>query len=167
MKRWFVVQTHARAEDKALFNLKRQGFSAYLPKYSKKRSHARRVEWVSRPLFPCYLFVEMAAEDTAWRAIRSTIGVHHFVCAGDTPTPVPEGIIEAIIAREDDKGNVVLSDRERFKKGQTVEITDGPMAETSAIFECVDDRDRVTVLMDLLGRKVRVHVPLEAVQATA
>lgn len=167
MKLWYVVQTHATAEEKAVFNLKRQGYSAYLPKYLKKRSHARRIDWVARPLFPCYLFVEMDVEEMQWQAIRSTIGVSHFICSGDFPAPVPDGIVEAIIAREDEKGHVDLAREGLFKKGQTVEIANGPMAETSAIFECVDDKDRVIVLMDLLGRQVRVRLPLGAVQASA
>ena len=167
MKKWYAVQTHAMAEEKAAFNLKRQGYGAYLPQYLKKRSHARRIDWVARPLFPCYLFVEMDVEATQWQAIRSTIGVSHFICLGELPAPVPEGIIEAIIAREDEKGHVELSFGGLFNKGQEVEITNGPMAEFSVIFDCVDDKDRVYVLMDLLGRQVRVSVPIEAVRASA
>jgi len=167
MKQWYVIQTHAMAEEKAAFNLKRQGYGAYLPRYLKKRSHARRVDWVARPLFPCYLFVEMDVEMTQWQAIRSTIGVSHFICLGDLPAPVPEGIVEAIIAREDEKGHVGLSFGDLFKKGQEIEITNGPMAEILAIFDCVDDKERGFVLMEILGRQVRVRVPLEAVKASA
>lgn len=167
MKRWYVVQTHAMAEEKAMFNLKRQGYSAYLPCYLKKRSHARRIDWVAKPLFPRYLFVEMDVEMTQWQAIRSTIGVLHFICQGDQPASVPEGIIEDIMSREDDAGCVSLSHEILFTKGQAVEITDGPMAEVSAIFDCIDGNDRVTVLMDLMGRQTRVRVPLEAVRASA
>ena len=57
MNRWYVAQTHAQAEAKALLNLARQGFQSYLPQYVKRRRHARRVEWVKAPLFPRYLFV--------------------------------------------------------------------------------------------------------------
>ena len=167
MKRWYVVQTHAMAEEKAAFNLKRQGYRAYLPCYLKKRSHARRIEWVAKPLFPRYLFVEMDVEVAQWQAIRSTIGVLHFICQGDWPVPVPNGIIENIMSSEDETGCVSLRREALFTKGQAVEITDGPMVETSAIFDCVDDKDRVTVLIDLLGRQVRVRVPLETVRATA
>ena len=167
MKQWYVIQTHAMAEEKAAFNLKRQGFCPYLPRYLKKRSHARRVDWVARPLFPCYLFVEIDVEATQWQAIRSTIGVSHFICLGELPAPVPEGIVEAIIARENEEGHVGLSLGDLFKKGQEVEITSGPMVDFSAIFDCVDDKNRVFVLMSLLGREVRVRVPLEAVRASA
>jgi transcriptional antiterminator RfaH len=167
MKRWYVVRTHAMAEEKAAFNLARQGYAAYLPRYLKKRSHARRGDWLGKPLFPRYLFVEMDPEATQWRAIKSTIGVSHFIRLGDGPAPVPQGIVENIIARENCEGYVDLSREILFKKGQTVEIADGPMAESAAIFDCIDDNDRATVLMDLMGRQLRVRVPLEAVRATA
>jgi transcriptional antiterminator RfaH len=167
MNRWYVVRTHSMAEEKAAFNLARQGYAAYLPRYLKKRSHARRVDWLGKPLFPRYLFVEMDPEATQWRAIKSTIGVSHFICLGDQPAPVPVGIVEEIIGRENDKGYVGLGREALFKKGQTVEIADGPMAESAAIFDCIDDNDRVTVLMDLMGRQVRVRVPLEAVRPAA
>lgn len=167
MKQWYVVQTHAMAEEKATFNLKRQGYSAYLPQYLKKRSHARRIDWVARPLFPCYLFVEMGVEATQWQAIRSTIGVSHIICLGEQPSPVPVGIVEAIIDCEDEKGHIGLSLGGLFNKGQEVEITHGPMADVSGIFDCNVDKDRVFVLMNLLGRQVRVRVPLEAVRASA
>lgn len=167
MNNWYVAQTHALSEQKALFNLRRQGYNVYLPKYLKKRSHAGLTDWVSRPLFPCYLFIELDVDTVLWHSIRSTIGVSKFICSGDRPSPVPDGIVEAIIGREDENGHVGLSRNELFKKGQAVEISDGPMVDTSVIFECVDDRDRVIVLMDLLGRQVRVSVPLEAVKASA
>ena len=67
MKHWHVVNTRARKEQDALINLCRQGFEAYLPKYRKRRSHARRVEWVPSPLFPRYLFVCLDLEIDQWR----------------------------------------------------------------------------------------------------
>ena len=67
MKHWHVVNTRARREQDALINLCRQGFEVYLPKYRKRRSHARRVEWVPSPLFPRYLFVCLDLEIDQWR----------------------------------------------------------------------------------------------------
>ena len=54
---WYVAQTQANAENKAVAHLARQGFATYLPRYLKRRSHARRVDVVAAPLFPRYLFV--------------------------------------------------------------------------------------------------------------
>ena len=94
--RWYVVQTHAHAETKAIAHLARQGFKAYLPRYLKRRRHARRIETVSAPLFPRYLFVTIDMVCQRWRAIRSTIGVARLVCNGDDPVPVADNIIETL-----------------------------------------------------------------------
>ena len=49
---WYVVHTHPRAKPRRLLNLDRQGFSCYLPRYLKRRRHARRVETVAAATVP-------------------------------------------------------------------------------------------------------------------
>jgi len=48
---WYAVYTHPHAETKALEHLLRQGYSAYLPRYRTRVSHARRRQIVLRPQF--------------------------------------------------------------------------------------------------------------------
>ena len=67
--RWYVVRTQPHSENKASAHLGRQGFETYLPRYLKRRRHARRVETVQAALFPCYLFVAIDTTDT-------TLAVH-------------------------------------------------------------------------------------------
>ena len=50
--RWYVAKTQPNAELKARFHLERQGFEVYLPRYMRRVSHARRISWEPRPLFP-------------------------------------------------------------------------------------------------------------------
>jgi len=64
MTYWCAVQTHVRSEDKAAFHLRRQGYEVFLPKHLKRRKHARRIDWVSAPLFPRYLFVAIDPDTT-------------------------------------------------------------------------------------------------------
>ena len=99
--RWFVAHTHPHAEAKATAHLNRQGFDIYFPRYLKRRRHARRIETVAAPLFPRYLFVAIDLNVQRWRSIYSTVGVSRLVCNGDDPTPVPDGIVEALKQRED------------------------------------------------------------------
>ena len=72
---WYVAKTRPNAETKALCNLERQGFKAYLPRYLRRVSHARKVRWLPRPLFPTYLFVALSPTQQRWRAINSTFGI--------------------------------------------------------------------------------------------
>ena len=167
MIRWYVVHTKPRGEETALFHLRRQDFDAYLPRHLKKRTHARRTDWVPCPLFPNYMFVAIDTDKARWRSIRGTIGVNGLVCGGDHPSPVPEGIVEAIRAQENENGFVEFHRDDAFEKGERVEIADGPFAEARGIFECTDSKDRVIVLLSLLGREVRTRVRLDWVQAAA
>lgn len=167
MMRWYVAHTQAQAEAKASWHLRNQDFAVYLPVYLKRRRHARRIDWVPTPLFPRYLFIGMELAVARWRAIRSTVGIAGLICHGDVPTPVPSGIVEAIQAREDEKGVVKLQAPPLFDKGDRVHITEGALRGLSGLFEGTTDEERVIILLDLLGRQVRVRVPLETVQAVA
>jgi transcriptional antiterminator RfaH len=163
--RWYVVHTHPRAEAKAVLNLARQGFTCYLPRYLKRRRHARRVETVAAALFPRYLFVALDLATQQWWPIRSTFGVTDLVYNGEQPAAVPSDLIQAIKGREDERGFVSLLRKPRFAPGETVRIVDGVFSACLGLFEGMADRERVAVLLDLLGRKVRVVMDEEALAA--
>src|SRR5260221_14290685 len=97
---WIVVNTHPHQENLALENLARQAFEAYCPMIRKRRSHARRVESVLRPLFPNYLFVRANRQLGRWRPILSTYGVRTIVRAGDELSFIDDGLIASLKARE-------------------------------------------------------------------
>lgn len=164
---WCAVQTQTRSEDKAAFHLRQQGYAVFLPKHLKRRKHARRIDWVPAPLFPRYLFVGLGPAIGRWWSIRSTVGVSSLVMTGTRPATVPDKIIDEIKARQDEKGLVKLSAGCGFKHGESVRIIDGPLNDMEGLFDCSNDDDRVTILLDLMGRKVKVRVPLEAVYVCA
>ena len=167
MKQWYVVHTHVHAEAQTSFNLKRQGYGVYLPSYLKRRRHARRTDYVRSPLFPRYLFVEFDPGEQQWRAIRSTVGVSYLICNGETPLSVPDAIIEDIRSRENADGLVALSAPAGFSRGDRVQIVGGALCDQVGLFDCVSDDKRVQILIDLLGRPVKVRVPFEFVSAVA
>lgn len=164
---WYVANTHVNSEVNAAGHLRRQDFSVYLPMYKKLRSHARRKEYVSRPLFPRYLFVGINDANQRWRAINSTIGIQHLVSFDGSPMPVRNDIIAGLRAREDETGMVTLATRSLFKKGDSVKLLGGALCEQVGFFDSIDDKMRVTILLDLLGRQLRVRAPVENVQACA
>jgi transcriptional antiterminator RfaH len=165
MNQWYVVNTKVREENKALFNLKRQSFNAYLPQYKKTRRHARRTDLVLAPLFPNYLFVEFNMNITNWSAINSTIGVSSLIKFGRLPTPIPTELIFEIQNREDPQGIVSLNRNLNLKKGDEVNIVAGTFNEHSGIFECQNDDERIVILLNLMGRDVRVRLPSSAISA--
>lgn len=164
-KNWYVVMTHARSETLAAEHLARQGFETYLPCIRKQHRHARKIETVSSPLFPRYLFVTFDQTRQRWHAIRSTFGVAHLVGAGENPAYIPEDVLAELRAREDGEGFVKLESPAPFLTGQQLKITSGPFSLCAAFFEFMPDNDRVAVLLDLMGRQVRMFVDRTAVAA--
>ena len=164
-RRWYVAQTHVHAESKATFHLRRQGFQVYLPRYTKRRRHARRVDTVAAPLFPRYLFVSVDMATQRWHSIRSTIGITRLVTNGEVPAMVPEAIIEGLRRREDANGLVQLERRPRFASGDKIRVIEGAFCDTLGLFEGIRDQERVAILLDLLGRKVRVVLDMDIIDA--
>jgi len=164
-QRWYLVQSHPNGEHKAVGHLNRQGFVTYLPRYLKRRRHARRIEMVAAPLFPRYLFVAIDMTLQRWRSIYSTLGVSQLVCAGDRPISVPDEVVAALKRREDASGCIKLEPRVRFRAGDNVRVLNGAFSDCLGLYEGMPAGERVSILLDLFGRKVRVLVDAEIVAA--
>lgn len=163
--RWYVVHTQPNGEGRAERNLQQQGFATYVPRYLRKRRHARRTETVARPLFPRYLFVALDLARDRWRSIYSTFGVAQLVGAADEPRPVPCGVVEEIRAREGEHGFVMLGLPAGLAPGSKVRLIDGVFADACGVLERIADERRVAILLQLLGREVRVFVSAATVGA--
>jgi transcriptional antiterminator RfaH len=162
---WHVVQAHVHAEAKAEMHLARQGFETYLPRYLKRRRHARRIETVPAPLYPSYLFVNFDCSVHRWRSIHSTIGVARLVSNGESPAVIDRAIINGLKVRESAQGFIQLERRPQFAAGDKVRVREGVFCDCLGLFEGLGDRERVCILLDLLGRKVRVVLDEELVVA--
>ena len=165
MKKWYAVYTQARGEIKAAENLRRQGYEVYLPQFMRRIRHARRVDWNLSPLFPRYLFVSIDIDGQGWRSIQSTIGVTQMVCSGGRPLAVPSGVVGALRARENDRGAIVMGPSKTYRPGDQVQILFGAFGDSLAEFEKLDDQDRVVLLLDLMGRRVKIKTSLDGIAA--
>jgi transcriptional antiterminator RfaH len=163
--RWYVVQTQVNGELKAVQNLLRQGFGVYLPRYLKRRCHARKIDFTAKPLFPRYLFVAVDMATQRWRSIQSTFGVARLVSNGDDPAMVPDGVVCALKAREDAKGFIVMESRPFFAPGDRVRVQAGAFMDSEGLFSGLADHDRIAILLEMLGRKVRVCLDADMVAA--
>jgi transcriptional antiterminator RfaH len=162
---WHVAFTQPNCEMRALRHLRNQKFPAYVPRFLKRAYKGRRIERRPAPLFPRYIFVGFDVDRQRWRSVNGTIGVTHLICHGDRPAPIDESIINAIAQREGEDGLVRLSIAPSFIPGQPVRVTEGVFAEQLCLYEGVGDRERVRILLNLLGRKVRVLIESELVVA--
>src|SRR4029077_3828565 len=123
-ERWYVARTLPQRELQAAQQLANQGFRAFVPRYWKNRKHARKVETISAPLFPRYLFVILDRTRDRWRSVNGTLGVERLLMQGGEPQPVPHGVVESLVDLADADGNVQF--RIDLKEGQTIRVTAGP-----------------------------------------
>jgi transcriptional antiterminator RfaH len=163
--RWYVVHTRANAELRALENLRRQGFESFLPRYKRRRVHARKIEIVERPLFPRYLFVALDLAAAPWRSVLGTFGVADLIRRGDMPTPMPHGTVEALREDEAAHRHDQIHPAAGLRAGDPVRVLVGPFADLIGKFHALAESERVVVLLDLLGREVRARLPLRAIVA--
>ena len=163
--RWYVVQTQVNGEVKAAANLRRQGYEIYLPRYLKRRHHARKLDFAVKPLFPRYMFVAIDMATQRWRSVQSTFGVSRLVTNGDEPAPVPGGVISTLKAQEDAKGFVKLEAAPPFARGDKVRVLAGTFMDAAGLFHGMADHDRVSILLQMLGRHVRVVLDADLVVA--
>ena len=163
--RWYVAQTHPHGEAKASVHLRRQGFAIYLPCYLTQRRHARRIEKIAAPLFPGYLFVSIDLATQRWLSIDSTFGVTRLVRDGDRPAAVPQHVVDALKHREDADGFVQLNRRPQFSPGDKIRVVGGAFCDSIGLYEGLSSRERVAILLELLGRKVRIVLNTETIEA--
>lgn len=159
MRRWYVVHSHAQGEARASAHLARQGFETWLPMHRRRIRHARRAVSALRPLFPRYLFVRLDLAAEPWRSVLSTVGVAAVVGAEGRPQAVPEAVVAELKSRADAAGVVELGPAHPFRKGDRVRFAGGALRHVEAILEAATDAERVAVLLDLMGRSVRLTVP--------
>jgi transcriptional antiterminator RfaH len=165
MKTWCVVNTLPSQEVRAETNLRRQGYRAWLPFTLKTRRHARRVDTVRAPLFPGYLFVELDLERDGWASINSTYGVRRLLAQDSRPEVLPAPFVAGLQASVGEGGACQLDQPDDVEPGRQVKILSGPFAHQIAMVEQLVPRQRVLLLIDLLGGKVKMTVPRFAVVA--
>jgi transcriptional antiterminator RfaH len=148
---WAVVRTRAQRERAVRVLLELGHYEIYLPQIL--------VQQRIKPLFPTYLFVRLGKKQH-WYPIRWTLHVLDVLMSGDHPAQLEDKILDGYRKREGRDGFVKLpSPATRLRKGQQVRITRGSFAGQLALCEGMSGKDRVRVLLNMLGQKVPVELP--------
>lgn len=159
-KRWYLVYSKPKKEELARVNLERQGYPVYLPMMrTPRRRMGRRIVRVE-PMFPRYLFIHLDTESDNWAPIRSTLGVANIVRFGMYPSPVPDDLVAALHARENDSG-VQDIPLHTFKEGEKVRIEEGPFVGYEGIFLARTGEERVLILLDIVGKSAKAQINVE------
>jgi transcriptional antiterminator RfaH len=153
---WIAIYTKPNQEELAVRNIARQGYEAYCPTIRRKRTHARKVEVVRRPLFPSYVFARLLAEKPQWRPLVSTKGVRNVVRFENRLGFLPAGLVEQLKRFEaDDMLEQVAAPS--FEPGAKVKVIEGPFRSFVAKVLSVDERGRIWLLLDCMGQAVRAQ----------
>ena len=164
MSQWYLVYCKARQEDVAARGLEEQGYSVYLPKVRvRKRRPGGRVD-VEEPLFPRYLFVAVSGKEQSIAPVQYTVGVQKLVKFGNLYMSVSGEIVSSLKRREDPDTGFNRFELPKVRKGDPVRIKSGVLAGIEAVFEKKSGKERVVVLLDLLGRQTRAEVAIEELE---
>ncbi|MBI1907609.1 MAG: transcriptional activator RfaH [Rhodocyclales bacterium] len=154
---WYVVYAKPRQESVALAQLLRQGYLAWLPVHTAW--HRRGREWQKQvcPMFPRYLLMRPAAPEQSIGPVRSTIGVSGLVRFGNQFALMPDALVRALRTIEQRLARLPSPDESPFQRGGHVRFVDGPLKGLEGVVAHAA-RDRVAVLLLLLGRESKVAV---------
>jgi transcriptional antiterminator NusG len=163
--KWYVIHTYSGYENKVKTNLEHRVtsmdmadkiFRVVVPTEEEVEIKNGQRRTVHKKIFPGYVLVEMELEDGSWYVVRNTPGVTSFVGSGNTPMPLPESEVQAILKQmREEKPQV----RVTYKKGDRVKIIDGPFAEfMGTIDEVNEEKTKLRVLVSMFGRETPVEL---------
>jgi transcriptional antiterminator RfaH len=155
-RRWYAVHVKPGGESRAELNLRRQGFSPFVPRQKRTVRHARRLTVKHAAFFPGYMFLPLDLAADRWRSVNGTLGVRSLVMQGEWPVPCPPRLVEAMIAASDRDGLVDFS--AALNPGAPVRLASGPFAETIGVLQRLDPAGRARVLIAIMGGEVAVSV---------
>ena len=152
--RWYPVQTKPKKERTVERRLRDLNLEVFLPWIRLRRRIGSRFLRVLDPLFPGYLFCRLDLF-AAGKATRYAPGVKDFVRSGNRIVDIGDEVIGGIRERCPD-GIAVFKPRP-YLAGEPVLIREGPLSGIEAVFEReMRGSDRVTILLELLGRQTRL-----------
>jgi transcriptional antiterminator RfaH len=155
---WYVIRTKPRQELMAQFYLRQLPVETFLPLIKEYKTARSPNKEVTSPLFPRYMFAKFNYDQ--YRAVNFSRGVLNVVEFGGKPAQVSETLIEAIKSKM--KMGYVIPQTENFKKGQTVQVTEGPFAGLEAVFvKELKYQQRVLLLLRALGLHAKLVMDIE------
>ncbi|MFA5663749.1 transcription termination/antitermination protein NusG [Castellaniella sp.] len=166
---WYVVHSKPRQEEIARVQLERQAFEVYLPLFRVFAKPGRRTRAAAstpgrpvqpttyEPMFPRYLFLRPTRATQSLAVVRSTVGVSRLVLFGHQPALLADDAVEAIRQAEALRNTAPLDAISPYRPGMAVRLLDPALAGLDALVHSVS-RDRVTLLLEILGRPQHVQV---------
>ena len=156
-KEWFILQFKSNSHHLAAKNLNQQGFETFLPLHDTTSRKTSRFINTSKPLFPGYMFIKFDRAKSEWHKINSTYGVSRLITFNSILKSIPTIFVDHLMKRYDLSGKLLPI--QKLKKGDQVKVLKGPFADFIATVEKYETDQRIWILMDLMGRKIKIQSP--------
>ena len=174
-KSWYIIHTYSGFEKKvkeslegrvAAFGLEEKIGRVMVPTEDVIEVRGGKKIVSPRMFYPGYVLVEMEMNDDTWHVVRSTPRVTGFVGSGQTPSPLSEEEVQAILNRSatpTEKQKPKLT----FERNEQVRIVDGPFSSFNGVVEEVNpDRNTLKVSVTIFGRSTPVELDFAQVEKT-
>lgn len=159
---WFCLRSRPKHEHLAASHLRQlPDVQVFLPRIRFRRQTRRGAVWFTEALFPNYLFAHFAWQPLL-RRVHHAPGVAGVVHFGERWPTVADAVMEELQRLF---GTEQLHEIPAEPEvGETVKIAGGALHGWEALVtQIVPARQRVTVLLDFLGRQTSVELPLAQV----
>ena len=163
-KEWFILQFKPNSYHQAAKNLTRQGFEVFLPLNDTTSRKVSRFINTSKPLFPGYMFIRFNRSESNWHKINNTYGVSRLITFNSILKSIPTSFVDSLMKRYDLSGKLLPI--KKLKKGDHVTVCKGPFANLVATVEKYEADQRIWILMDLMGREIKIQTPSDNLTQT-
>ena len=151
--RWYAAYVTARHEKQVALQLERLGIEYFLPLYRSVRRWKDRRKELQLPLFPSYIFVNIAMKDRL--RVQRVASVVQFVSFDGKPAALPEKDVETL--RQACGGNGI-EPHPFLAIGRRVRVHSGAMSGIEGILLRKKDKLRVVITIELIQRSVAMEV---------
>lgn len=165
---WYIARAATRQERRAEEGLTQRGLAHYVPRLTRWHRIGARKRKISQPLFDGYFFVGFHYDQSLYE-LSDIDGVSGVVRFGlQSPRPVDFGPIALTVAAEMNGLFDKTGERPKcFVAGEPIVITGGKFAGYTAEFVHLETQDRVSVLVDMFGRKTPLKLKFGQIEARA
>ncbi|HOV89893.1 MAG TPA: transcriptional activator RfaH [Syntrophorhabdaceae bacterium] len=162
MKKWFVVNTKPKNEDRAAANLISIGIDTLAPKLKLKKFKNSRFVYVIEPMFPGYIFARFHPIDD-FRIVKYARGVKTIVHFGEKIVPIHEELIDFLKSRLEN--GVATVEKKPISIGEKIIIKDGPFKGLTGIFEReIEGKERVTILLNAVQFAATMEIDRDLIE---
>lgn len=164
---WFCVRTQPKREHIAAGQLELlDGIEVFAPRIRFKRRMPRGKVWFEESLFPGYIFARFDLR--LLRAVSSAVGVRGLVRFAGECAIVPESMIELLREEMASAKTIVIPDEPLVKEGDETVVAEGALIGLHAVItKVMPGKDRVKILLDMMGTAVVAEVPIGTLEKIA